>query len=168
MRVAADARPRADQVGSPVALARSALTYTGAATNGPAGELPLSPASRARGTGPVRRRVHRRRRGTSIAWPQREDARRRSWNSRANSASHSRRAARQHRVEHRLQRRAASWLMTLQHVARSRSAAPATRSARGARLHLVEQPHVLDRDHGLVGEGGDQLDLLVGERRARP
>ena len=33
-----------------------------------------------------------------------------------------------------------------------------------ARLHLVEQPHVLDRDHCLVGEGCDQLDLLVGER----
>ena len=32
-----------------------------------------------------------------------------------------------------------------------------------ARLHLVEQPHVLDRDHRLVGEGGDQLDLLFGE-----
>ena len=31
-------------------------------------------------------------------------------------------------------------------------------------LDLVEQPHVLDRDHRLVGEGGDQLDLLVGER----
>ncbi len=34
----------------------------------------------------------------------------------------------------------------------------------GARLHLVEQPHVLDRDHRLVGKGGDQLDLPVGER----
>ncbi len=34
----------------------------------------------------------------------------------------------------------------------------------GARLHLVEQTHVLDRDHRLVGEGGDQLDLLIGER----
>ena len=33
-----------------------------------------------------------------------------------------------------------------------------------ARLHLVEQPHVLDSDHRLVGEGLDQLDLLVGER----
>ena len=32
------------------------------------------------------------------------------------------------------------------------------------RLHLVEQPHVLDRDDGLVGEGRDELDLLVGER----
>ena len=33
-----------------------------------------------------------------------------------------------------------------------------------APLHLVEQAHVLDRDHRLVGEGLDQLDLLVGER----
>ena len=32
-----------------------------------------------------------------------------------------------------------------------------------ARLHLVEQPHVLDRDHRLVGEGSDQLDLLLGK-----
>ena len=31
-------------------------------------------------------------------------------------------------------------------------------------MDFVEQPHVLDRDHRLVGEGGDQLDLLVGER----
>ena len=31
-------------------------------------------------------------------------------------------------------------------------------------LHLVEQPRVLDRDHRLVGEGRDKLDLLVGER----
>ena len=28
-------------------------------------------------------------------------------------------------------------------------------------LDFVEQPHVLDSDHRLVGEGGDQLDLLV-------
>ena len=34
----------------------------------------------------------------------------------------------------------------------------------GALLHLVEQPHVLDRDHCLVGESFDQRDLLVGER----
>ena len=33
-----------------------------------------------------------------------------------------------------------------------------------ARLHLIEQPHVLDRDHRLVGERLDQLDLLVRER----
>src|SRR5262249_47201948 len=30
-------------------------------------------------------------------------------------------------------------------------------------LDFVEQPHVLDRDHRLVGEGGHQLDLLVGK-----
>src|SRR5262249_15730756 len=33
----------------------------------------------------------------------------------------------------------------------------------GARLPLLEQPHVLDRDHRLIGEGGSKLDLLVGE-----
>src|SRR5262249_31179162 len=33
-----------------------------------------------------------------------------------------------------------------------------------ARLHVLEQPHVLDRDHRLIREGGDQLDLLVGKR----
>ena len=33
-----------------------------------------------------------------------------------------------------------------------------------ARLHLLEQPHVLDGDHRLVGEGLEQLDLLVAER----
>ena len=31
-------------------------------------------------------------------------------------------------------------------------------------LQLVEQPRVLDRDDGLVGERLHQLDLLVGER----
>src|SRR5262245_14448880 len=31
------------------------------------------------------------------------------------------------------------------------------------RLHLVEQSHVLDRDHRLVGEGRDQIDLLLRE-----
>ena len=31
-------------------------------------------------------------------------------------------------------------------------------------LHLVEQPHVADRDHGLIGEGLQQGDLLVAER----
>jgi hypothetical protein len=32
-----------------------------------------------------------------------------------------------------------------------------------ARLDLVEQPRVLDRNHCLVGEGGHQRDLLAGE-----
>ena len=31
-------------------------------------------------------------------------------------------------------------------------------------LHLLEQPHVLDRDHRLVGEGREQFYLLVAER----
>src|SRR5262249_19766634 len=30
-------------------------------------------------------------------------------------------------------------------------------------LKLVEQPHVLDRDHGLIGEGFKELDLNRGE-----
>ena len=34
------------------------------------------------------------------------------------------------------------------------------------RLQFLEQPHVLDGDDRLVGEGLEQLDLLVGERRA--
>src|SRR5215471_15061165 len=32
-----------------------------------------------------------------------------------------------------------------------------------ARLHLLEQPGVLDRDDGLVGKRCDQIDLLVAE-----
>src|SRR5262249_29879237 len=31
-------------------------------------------------------------------------------------------------------------------------------------LDFIEQPHVLDGDHRLVGEGGGQLNLLRGER----
>ena len=30
-------------------------------------------------------------------------------------------------------------------------------------LHLLKQPHILDGDHGLVGEGLDQLNLLLGK-----
>ena len=36
------------------------------------------------------------------------------------------------------------------------------------RLELREQPHVLDRDHRLVGEGLEERDLLVGERPRPP
>src|SRR5262249_54780983 len=32
-----------------------------------------------------------------------------------------------------------------------------------ARLYFLEQTHVLDGDHRLVGEGSGQLDLFVGE-----
>ena len=34
------------------------------------------------------------------------------------------------------------------------------------RLHFVEQPHIADGDHGLIGEGLQQCDLLVAERIA--
>ena len=37
------------------------------------------------------------------------------------------------------------------------------RQLSGALLHLLEQPHVLDRDRGLVGKGRDKFDLLLGE-----
>ena len=71
------------------------------------------------------------------------------------SASHSRAADLDQRIEHGLQieGRAAD---DLEHV-----------GGGGLLLQrfaqLVEQPRVLDGDDGLVGEGGDQLDLLVGE-----
>jgi hypothetical protein len=32
-----------------------------------------------------------------------------------------------------------------------------------ARLYFVEQSHVFDRDHRLIGEGLQQLNLTVGE-----
>ncbi len=34
----------------------------------------------------------------------------------------------------------------------------------GARLRLLEEPHILDGDHGLVGEGLQKLDLAFVER----
>ena len=50
-------------------------------------------------------------------------------------------------------------------LAQRLAARPPTASARAVRAsQLLEQPHVLDRDHRLVGEGLQQLDLLVGER----
>ncbi len=30
-----------------------------------------------------------------------------------------------------------------------------------SRLHFLEQAHILDGDHGLIGEGRDEFDLLV-------
>ena len=33
-----------------------------------------------------------------------------------------------------------------------------------ALLDFFEQPHVLDGDDGLIGEGFEQVDLLFGER----
>ena len=55
-------------------------------------------------------------------------------------------------------------LMTCRHLGGRRLLLQRLAKLARARLHLVEQPHVLDRDHRLVGEGGDQLDLLISER----
>src|SRR5262245_8448964 len=69
----------------------------------------------------------------------------------------------QHGLEHRLQftRRRADDLQYL----RGRSLLlQRLAEIGGARLHLVEQPHVLDRDYCLVGEGGEQIDLSLRER----
>ena len=65
-----------------------------------------------------------------------------------------------HRIEHGLQieRRAAD---DLQHVGGRGLLLQRFGQVARARLHLVEQPHVLDRDHGLVGEGLDEFDLAL-------
>ena len=57
--------------------------------------------------------------------------------------------------------------MTLQHLRRRGLLLQRLGELARARLHRLEQPHVLDRDHRLVGEGRDQLDLPVGERPHR-
>ena len=74
------------------------------------------------------------------------------------SASHSRAQLAQDLVEHRLRvgDRAADHLQDL----------AGRRLLLERLLRLVEQPHVLDRDHRLVGEGLQQLDLLLAERPA--
>ena len=72
------------------------------------------------------------------------------------SASHSR-AANSTSVCSTVCRSKAERLMTL-----STSAVAVCCRSRFAQL--VEQPGVLDRDHRLIGKGGHQLDLVVGER----
>ena len=68
----------------------------------------------------------------------------------------------QHGLEHRLQLagRAAD---DLQHLRGRRLLLQRLGELARARLHLFKQPRILDGDHRLVGEGGDQLDLLVGK-----
>ena len=51
----------------------------------------------------------------------------------------------------------------LQHLRRCRLLLQRLRELPRALLLRLEQPRVLDGDHRLVGEGLDQLDLLVGE-----
>ena len=66
-------------------------------------------------------------------------------------------------VEHRLHvcGRAAD---DAEHLGRCRLMLQRLAQFRVALLDLLEQPHVLDRDDGLVGEGFEQRDLLLGER----
>ena len=66
-------------------------------------------------------------------------------------------------VEDRLhvRRRAAD---DAEHLGRCRLMLQRLAQFRVALAEFLEQPHVLDGDHGLVGEGFKQLDLLVGER----
>ena len=69
----------------------------------------------------------------------------------------------QDRLEHRIEfaRRAAD---DLEHLG-SRGLMPQGLSqVFGARLHLIEQARILDRDYGLVGEGLQQFDLALRER----
>ena len=63
------------------------------------------------------------------------------------------------RIKHLLQieRRPAD---DLEHVGRGRLLLKRLRQLARARLDFVEQPHVLDGDHRLVGEGLEQRDLL--------
>ena len=77
------------------------------------------------------------------------------------------RRVRQHSFEHRLQL-AGRTRDDLQHLRGRGLLLQRLGKFARARLHLLEQPHILDRDHRLVGEGRNQLDLLVGKwsRRA--
>src|SRR6266566_1832322 len=70
------------------------------------------------------------------------------------------RRIRQHRIEHRLQlagRRADD----AQNFGGRRLLLQRFAELTAARLNLVEQTHVLDSNHGLVGKRGDQLDPLI-------
>ena len=50
-----------------------------------------------------------------------------------------------------------------EHLGRCRLMLQGLAQFRVALLQFLEQPHVLDRDHGLVGKRFEQVDLLVGE-----
>ena len=61
-------------------------------------------------------------------------------------------------------RRSASWLITRRISLVAVCCSSASVSSRFRACSSVEQAHVLDGDDGLVGEGLQQLDLLVGEQ----
>ena len=66
-------------------------------------------------------------------------------------------------VEHRLD---VSWRTTdhAEDLGSRRLLSEAVGQLMVASLQLLEQPHVLDRDHRLIGEGLDQGDLILRER----
>src|SRR6516225_2412928 len=71
---------------------------------------------------------------------------------------------RQHSLENRLQL-AGRGTDDLQHFGRCRLLLEGFLEIARPGLHLVEQARVLDGDHGLVGEGLGQRDLLFGKRK---
>ena len=73
----------------------------------------------------------------------------------------------QHRVEYRL-KLAGRARDHLEDFGSRRLLVQGFRELTRARLHLVEQPHVRDRDHRLVGEGLEQLNLGVREDARLP
>src|SRR4051812_47175976 len=52
----------------------------------------------------------------------------------------------------------------VQHVGGRRLVLKGLLELERAVLYLIEKAHVLNRDHRLVRKGGDELDLLIGER----
>ena len=69
------------------------------------------------------------------------------------------------RTESQIERRAAD---DLQHVGGRGLLLQRLRQIARPRLHLVEQAHVLDGDHGLIGEGLEEVDLALGEWASLP
>ena len=65
------------------------------------------------------------------------------------------------RAEHRLQVEGGA--DGLPHLAERRQCVDGLRQLMRPSLQLGEQPHVLDGDHGLIGEGLEEGDLVVGE-----
>ena len=82
------------------------------------------------------------------------------------SALHSRTAEFDQSVEHDLQIEGRT-ADDLEHIGGRRLLLERFGQLLRARLHLVEQPHVLNRDDRLIREGRHQLDLLVRERPQR-
>ena len=84
-----------------------------------------------------------------------QDSRRRRDRSSASSASHNCGRIFGNRIQH--------WLNIRRRAGDDAQDLTRRRLLLQRLFELVEQPHVLDGDHGLVGEGFQQLDLRRGE-----